>query len=138
MNAHTLLSAERHDKSQVPFNLLNENGTNDLPKCMASDFRTALLWHMDKNETRMTDIVRATGVSNDVLKKLRTRENYSTTVENGLLIAAFYGKTVNQFVALEETSENDVISALVSMMQPEEKQLLADKIRQILSGRAQK
>jgi len=138
MDAHTDISAERHEESQVPFNRLIEKRSNACSCGMDRDFRNALLWHMDKNDTRMIDIVRATGVSNDVLKKLRTRENYSTTVENGLLIAAFYGKTVNQFVALEETSENDVISALVSMMQPEEKQLLAGKIREILAKRVQK
>ncbi|WP_211299506.1 hypothetical protein [Pukyongiella litopenaei] len=46
----------------------------------------------------MTEIARDTGVSLDVLKKLRTDRVESTTVENGLLIASFYGKTLNEFV----------------------------------------
>jgi len=102
---------------------------------MSESFREALLWHMNKHGTRMTDIVRATGVSNDVLKKFRTRENYSTTVENGILIAAFYGKTVNQFVNRELASEQDIIQALVGLLSDTEQRELATHIRSILSNR---
>lgn len=65
---------------------------------MADDFRRAFLRHLEDHGTSLTAISRATGVSLDVLKKLKTRGSGSTSVENGMLIAAFYGETVNQFV----------------------------------------
>lgn len=100
---------------------------------MASDFQEALMWHMDRHETTIAEIVASTGVSRDVINKLRTRPNSSTNVENAMLIAAFYGKTVNQFVMKEEATTSSRMAALFQLLEPEETRLLEAQIRGLLA-----
>lgn len=102
---------------------------------MDDRFRQALLWHMQHHGTPVADLVDGTGVSRSVINKLRTREGSSTTAENGLLIAAYYGKTLNDFVAMKETSEADRFNALLDLLTPEERRLLQAQIRGLLSER---
>ena len=99
---------------------------------MSGDFRDAFLWHLDRHGTKIADLVAATGVSRDVLNKLRARPGSSTTVENGLLIASFYGKTVNQFVACEVVSPEHQLATLIDMLPQEERRILLAQIRGML------
>lgn len=108
-----------------------------LSRTMADDFRRALIWHMDKHRTSIADLVRATEVSRDVINKLRAREGSSTTVENAMLIAAFYGKTVNDFVALREVDSAERFAALLALLRPEERRLLEAQIRGLLHERGE-
>jgi len=91
---------------------------------MADDFRRAFLRHLDEHGTSLAALARETGVSLDVLKKLKSRATGSTTAENALLIAALYGKTVNQFVAGIEVSADQRLENLLSLLTPSERQLL--------------
>ena len=100
---------------------------------MGNDFRTALEWHMERHDTKIADLVTATGVSRDVLNKLRARPNSSTTVENALLIASYYGKTVNQFIACDDVSPSDQLHTLIDMLPPEERRIVVAQIRGMLS-----
>lgn len=138
MYSHDAESANRHTQSQVPKDTLPENAAIALCARMANDFRDALLYHMEKEGTSITELVSATGVSRDVINKLRARPNSSTTVENAMLIAAYYGKTVNQFISLEETDANDAAASLVSLLTPEERRLLEAQMRGLLAARAEK
>ena len=90
---------------------------------------------MEKEATTITDLVAGTGVSRDVVNKLRAREGSTTTVENALMIAAFYGKTVNQFVNREPAPQEDIIQALIGLLSDAETRELATQIRSILSDR---
>lgn len=105
---------------------------------MAHDFRHALVWHMDREGTSISDLVSATGVSRDVINKLRARPESSTTVENAMLIAAYYGKTVNQFISLETTNSDDAAKTLIGLLTPEERRLLEAQMRGLLAARAEK
>jgi hypothetical protein len=124
MICHASDSANPHRDSQVPNGLLPRLGSSRLSNAMADDFRRALLRHMDQHQTSMAVLSRATGVSLDVLKKLKTRATGSTTVENALLISAFYGKTVNQFIAGEDVSQADKLANLLQLLTPAERQLV--------------
>ncbi len=135
---HARHCANRHDKMQVPIDTLQIVPFGTLSACMASDFRTALLWHMDKHGTSIAELVTRTGVSRDVINKLKAREDASTTVENGMLIAAFYGKTVNQFVMLQDVTDWERVQNLFGLLLPEESQLLEAQIHGVLSTRARK
>lgn len=99
---------------------------------MKFGFRSALMWHMDRYKTTTGDLVDSTGVSADVIKKLRAREASSTTVENAVLIAAFYGKSVNQFISLAEVTQEDRLRTLFELLTPAEKQLLSAQIEGVL------
>lgn len=102
---------------------------------MGNDFRTALLHHLEKHQNSITDLVKETGVSRDVINKVKAREGASTTVENGLLIAAYYGKTLNEFVAMTDASEVDPLLNLLGLLSPAERRLLEAQIRGIVANR---
>lgn len=133
--SHAADSAKRHFIGQVPNDTLRNVPIGPLSCRMASDFRKALLWHMDHHDTGISDIVSATGVSRDVINKLKARENASTTVENAMLIAAYYGKTVNEFIALKDATAISRATALIEMLKPEERRLLEAQIRGLLAQR---
>lgn len=138
MRFHVPDSANRHTGSQVPNDLLS--GAPNVTHCgvMGSDFRQALLWHMDRHATSIAELVAATGVSRDVINKLKAREGSSTTAENAMAIAAFYGKSVNDFVQRRPSTPDGRIAALLDLLEPGERQLLEQQIQGILSGRGRK
>ena len=138
MRVHNGYSANWHTQRQVPNDTLPKKGFRSLPPRMTYDFRHALVWHMDKEGTSISDLVSATGVSRDVINKLRARPESSTTVENAMLIAAYYGKTVNQFISLEQTDADDAARSLIELLTPEERRLLEAQMRGLISARAAK
>ncbi|WP_283177885.1 hypothetical protein [Gemmobacter sp. 24YEA27] len=135
---HAKHCANWHVKGQVPIDTLKPVPFGTLTSRMANDFRSALLWHMDQHKTTIVDLVTRTGVSRDVINKLKARDDASTTVENAMLIAAFYGKTVNQFVMRQEVTDKDRVQNLFDLLLPEESQLLEAQIQGVLSQRARK
>jgi hypothetical protein len=90
---------------------------------------------MESDGTKIAKLVKATGVSRDVINKLKGRDGSSTTAENALLIAAFYGKTVNQFVALEPVTPDDAAMNLLGLLLPEERRILAAQMLGMVSQR---
>lgn len=102
---------------------------------MEATFRTALLWHMEHHKTTISELVAATGVSRDVINKLRTRAEATTSAENSILIAAYYGKSVNRFVSLKESSASDRMLAMMDLLTPEEQLILDAQIQGIVSRR---
>lgn len=96
---------------------------------MAYEFRKAFVEAFDRHDTKIADIVKATGVSRDVINKLLARENSSTTAENAILIAAYYGSTVNQFITGADPSQEDRLAALFGLLSEEEKRLVESQLR---------
>ncbi len=135
---HARQYANWHINTQVPIDTLSDVPFGTLSRGMANDFRNALIWHMDAHGTTIADLVTRTGVSRDVINKLKKREASTTTVENAMLIAAFYGKTVNQFILKQDVSPSERAQNLFAMLQPEETQLLEAQMRGLLAERARK
>ncbi len=102
---------------------------------MAGEFRDALIWHMRKNDTKIADLVRVTGISRDVVNKLVARSTSSTTVEKALLIAAYYGKSIEHFMRCDEADAERPLLTLVNLLRPEEERLLEAQIRGIIERR---
>ena len=107
-----------------------------LSTAMADDFRAALIWHMEEHDTKIVDLVKETGVSRDVINKLIGRSKSTTSVENAMLIAAYYGKSVNQFVSRTPVDSLDRMTTLFGLLEPAERQLLEAQMRGILFQRA--
>lgn len=134
MLVHDRDSANWHIQRQVPNDTLRKMPFGTMSGTMAGEFRRALMWHMEKHETKITDLARDAGVSRDVINKLRAREKASTDVENGVLIAAYYGKTLNQFLNMEEADSLSRAIALFELLPTRERQLLEAQIRGILNS----
>ncbi|MBM9595927.1 adenosylcobalamin-dependent ribonucleoside-diphosphate reductase [Roseitranquillus sediminis] len=75
---------------------------SDVSALETTSFREALLRHMEAAETKTTELALKSGVSVDVIKKLRTRASSSTQAENAVRLAAAYGKSVEEFIRAEK------------------------------------
>lgn len=102
---------------------------------MKGRFREALLWHMEQEGTGVTELSRATGVSRDAINKIIARENSSTDAEKAMLIAAYYGKDLGEFMNLRDPGAENPIAALAELLTPDEARLLEAQIRGLLAGR---
>jgi ribonucleoside-diphosphate reductase alpha chain len=71
-------------------------------------FNEAFEKHLSASGKKLADVARESGVSRDVLNKLRSRENASTSVENAIRIAQAFGSSLEDF--LGDVSKNPGIS----------------------------
>lgn len=95
----------------------------------------ALEWHMEKHGTRIVDLVRNTGVKRSVINKIIRRENRTSSYDNVLLLASFFGKSVNDFIAKKEPSDDERLMALVELLNPAEAKILEAQVSGILRSR---
>lgn len=102
---------------------------------MQTLFRDALIWHMKRENTKIADLVTATGISRDVINKLLAREGSSTAVENAILVCAYYGKTLEEFLRMQDGEPSRRLAALAGLLLPDEEKLLEAQVRGILAGR---
>lgn len=137
MGVHEWHSANRHQGCQaaslVPIDLLPLRFHLVKQPGMASTFRDALLWHMDQHHTTIADLARGSGVSSDIIKKLRTR-NSSTSAESAIAIARYYGETLEQFIACEVRPEAG-FQDLWARLTPDERRIVQAQIEGLLSSR---
>lgn len=138
MTIHSADSADWHNSLQEPIDTLRKKSVEALCWPMASDFREALIWHMNQQETPISELVRETGVSRDVINKLRARPGSSTTAENAMLIASYYGKSVNDFISCKPASEAGRLAALFDLLSEEERRMLEAQLHGLLSQHGQR
>ncbi len=104
-----------------------------------NDFRTALLWHMEKHHTTIAELARGAQVSADLIKKIRTRDKASTKAEPAERIAAFYGKAVAEFIRCEDLPDSEnTLNALIDLLTGPEREMLVAQMRGILASRAKR
>jgi len=132
---HSEYCANWHATTQVPNDTLTKNSFGPFNRAMALAFQKALGWHMLRHETKIVDLVKNTGVSRDVINKLLGRKTASTSVENAILIAAFYGKTVNQFIDCRDVEPAGMAQNVFELLAPEDQQMLHAQILGILRSR---
>lgn len=102
---------------------------------MTKTFREALIWHMEQTGERIVDICDGTGVSKDVINKLRARPNATTSAENAILISAYFGLSLEEFMKCASSDSGHALSSLVGLLTEEESRLLVQQVRGLLAGR---
>jgi plasmid maintenance system antidote protein VapI len=135
VTAHEMQCAKRHNEKQVPNATLRKMPIGPLSQPMANDFRSALKWHMAEHNTTIAQLVKATGISRDVINKLLTRENSSTVAENALLVSAYYGKTLEQFINCDDGATAEKLGQLAGLLTPDEARILEAQVLGILQQR---
>lgn len=98
-------------------------------------FRNALLWHMTQQNTTIAALAKGSGVSADVIKKVRSRDNASAKAEDAWRIAAYFGKSLDQFIRLDAPADDQEFRSLLALMTPQEKKLLEAQMRAMLQVR---
>ena len=99
------------------------------------DFRAALLWHMTQHQTTIAALAKGSGVSADVIKKVRSREGASAKAEDTWRIAAYFGKELPQFIRCEAVPDDQEFHSLLGLLNPQEKKLLGAQMRAMLQVR---
>lgn len=127
-----------HIQSQVTIDPLRRMPNVTQIDFMQKTFRDALIWHLDNEEPKLADLVRATGVSRDALNKVRARPDASTDVEKAVPVARFYGKTVEQFLNCEVVDKNDKAKVMIDLLTDAERDMIAAQIAGVLAAREQK
>ena len=92
---------------------------------MTRSFRTALLDALERTETTMAELSRATGVSEEQIKKIKQRENASTNVDDAVLIAHYFGMTLDEFIEDRTAAARVESVELYMQLTPQERDLLA-------------
>lgn len=104
---------------------------------MATTFHDALLWHMERYGPTISALAKGAGVSVDTIKQLRARPGAGTGAENGRRIAAYYGKTLDQFMRCEVAPDDEAsFIALVGLLTEDEREILVRQVRGMIAGRA--
>jgi transcriptional regulator with XRE-family HTH domain len=132
---HAAECVKSHIVAQVTIATLRNVPSGALTQRMTDEFRNAFLWHLDRYGTKLSELVAATGVSRDALNKLKARSPASTSAENALAIAAFYGEKLEEFIRCEEPGHERPAKALVDLLRPDEERLIAAQIQGILRQR---
>lgn len=128
-------SADPHHFRQVLINPLKQFGRGCLIRAMKTAFKTAFLWHREATGVSLAELARKTGVSIDVLKKLNASDPYTTSAENAVLIASYFGKTVNQFLEMTPIDQEQAAANLFELLTTEERRILEAQIRGLLQNR---
>ena len=102
-------------------------------------FADALIWHMDQHGPGVSELAQKTEVSRDIINQLRARRNRSTDPKNATRLAAFYGKTYQQFMELAEVPVKErLLRRMVTLLSDTESDDLADQIEEMLAAREKK
>lgn len=125
---------EQRKAQFVPNGPLHEKVAAVTIRAEMTDFRDALLWHMNRDGTTIADLARGARVSIDVIKKVRSRHGASTNAEAAAKIAAYYGKSVSDFLQCKEVTDEGAFEALVQLLTPEERKMLVAQMRGMIQA----
>ena len=90
-------------------------------------FREAFIRRFNADDTKVSELCRATGVGRSKINKLLSRLNDRVEVEDAIAIARFYGVTVEEFIGKGGhalTLAPTYISSLINLLSNEEADLL--------------
>ncbi len=71
------------------------------PSIEAGTFRKAFVEHLEKSGVSVAELSRQTDINYHALDKLKKRANGSTSAENAAKIAAYFGKSLEEFLGVE-------------------------------------
>lgn len=92
-------------------------------------FRTALLEAISANDISLRKVAIGAGVSYEMLKKLKQTDGYRTNIEDAIKIAAFFGKTIDDFISRPELQSDLELIDILSRLRPEDRRFLLNAAR---------
>lgn len=87
---------------------------------------------MDVTGVTAAELARATGVSKSQIDKLRQRKVEATNVHDAMLIARYFGQTVEEFCGMTRKKDKAVeIYDAMSQLTPEHREIILAQIRAV-------
>ena len=102
---------------------------------MKRTFRDSLLIAIENSGKSLKSVADATGVSYEQLKKLKQNKSKSTNVDDAIKIAAFFGQTLDEFIACDGASVEIEIAGLLSKLTPSERDFLLNAAKAQIAAR---
>ncbi len=98
-------------------------------------FREAFIAQLIHTGMTIPDVSRRSGVSADLLNKLKQRKALSTTVENAVNVAKCFGMTVNEFIDDGPDARMHELQRLFALLNDQEKSFLTLQIKGLVERR---
>lgn len=93
-------------------------------------FREALLARTGaKDQPSLKAVAEGAGVSYEQLKKVKQGKSLTTNVEDAVLVARFFGLTIEEFLDAEMVADRDETVQLYRKLSVDERRLLRDVSR---------
>lgn len=105
---------------------------------MKQAFREALIQHVRMNQTSLAQLARTTGVSKHLIDALHQRKTMAPNVHDAQRLAAFYGKTIEQFIGQTPSDTDERLKGLIVRLSAEEAEMLEVQLQTLLQRRRAK
>jgi transcriptional regulator with XRE-family HTH domain len=102
---------------------------------MKRTFREAFIEALEVNQVSPNKVSLATGVSVHQLKKLREGKSLSTNVDDAIMIARFFGATLDEFLADPSIKRDAELNELLMKLEPSERQFLLNAAKAQIASR---
>lgn len=93
-----------------------------------ASFRDAFVAHLERTGATVADIARKRGLSKGQLDKLRQGRTQKTNVDDAVEIAAYFGKSVDEFIGKEPDAPTARIAELAALLSDEERAFLLHQL----------
>lgn len=98
-------------------------------------FRDALIEATSNGGPSLRSVAEATKVSYEQLKKLNQGKTQKTNVEDARKIAAFFGRTLEEFIDCPEMKADIELASILSELLPLERQVLVNAAKAQIAAR---
>ena len=98
-------------------------------------FREALIARMELTGIGATDLARRTGISKPQIDKLHQRKVETTNVHDALIIARFFGQSLEDFMGMaKKSAKNQELADILATLPPDDRDLLAIQIKALAAA----
>lgn len=102
---------------------------------MDKKFREAFLDKVEQENLKIAVIARDAGVSKDMLNKFKQGRTQSINVDDAILVARYFGQTVNEFIGEDRPTLDDQLAQRLAKLSEKERQILIASLEAILASR---
>lgn len=102
---------------------------------MENKFRKAFLRHLSETNLKVTDVAKGARVSKDQLNKLKQGKSQSINVDAAVLVARYFGETVNEFIGEERPALHSSLIQKLGMLTEREQRVLVASLNALSAER---
>lgn len=102
---------------------------------MRKNFREAFIEHLDRTGAKVTEIAAATGLNKDSLYALKRGTTMNMNVKDAILVAKFFGETVEEFMGVVPGALRDSLMDQISQLSDSERQIFEASLKAVLAAR---
>ena len=102
---------------------------------MRKNFREAFIEHLERTGAKVTEVAAATGLNKDSLYALKRGTTMNMNVKDAILVAQFFGETVEEFMGIGPRALRDTLIDQISQLTDSERQIFEASLKAVLAAR---